>query len=102
MTGDVGPGDEGAEGTLGHPDLQPALAGGFVATDMDALNRAGIAAVQAALDSTVEGPFLDDGTLLKPVAVDTTVPDGSVSSRPTASSPATRSQPSRIASTSRR
>jgi murein DD-endopeptidase MepM/ murein hydrolase activator NlpD len=27
--------------------------------------------------STVEGPFLDDGTLLKPVAVDTSVPDGS-------------------------
>ncbi len=24
----------------------------------------------------VEGPFLDDGTLVKPVAVDTTVPDG--------------------------
>jgi murein DD-endopeptidase MepM/ murein hydrolase activator NlpD len=28
-------------------------------------------------EPTVEGPFLDDGTLLKPVAVDTTVPDGS-------------------------
>ncbi len=27
--------------------------------------------------ATVEGPFLDDGTLLKPVAVDTSVPDGS-------------------------
>ena len=25
----------------------------------------------------VEGPFLDDGTLLKPVAVDTSVADGS-------------------------
>ena len=25
----------------------------------------------------VEGPFIDDGTLIKPVAVDTTVPDGS-------------------------
>ena len=25
----------------------------------------------------VEGPFIDDGTLVKPVAVDTTVPDGS-------------------------
>jgi len=31
----------------------------------------------AARPSTVEGPFLDDGTLLKPVAVDTSVPDGS-------------------------
>lgn len=30
----------------------------------------------AAGDAGVEGPFLDDGTLLKPVAVDTTVADG--------------------------
>jgi murein DD-endopeptidase MepM/ murein hydrolase activator NlpD len=37
-----------------------------------------VAAVQAVTNpSTVEGPFLDDGTLLKPVAVDTSVPDGS-------------------------
>ena len=37
------------------------------------------AAVAEALaaPTTVEGPFLDDGTLLKPVAVDTSVPDGS-------------------------
>lgn len=28
-------------------------------------------------EASVEGPFLDDGTLLKPVAVDTTVADGS-------------------------
>ena len=36
-----------------------------------------VAAVQAVTDpATVEGPFLDDGTLLKPVAVDTSVPDG--------------------------
>jgi murein DD-endopeptidase MepM/ murein hydrolase activator NlpD len=28
------------------------------------------------VDATVSGPFLDDGTLLKPVAVDTTVDDG--------------------------
>ena len=27
--------------------------------------------------TSVEGPFIDDGTLVKPVAVDTTVPDGS-------------------------
>ena len=30
----------------------------------------------AAEEATVSGPFLDDGTLLKPVAVDTTVADG--------------------------
>ena len=33
--------------------------------------------VPAGGEATVEGPFLDDGTLLKPVAVDTTVADGS-------------------------
>jgi murein DD-endopeptidase MepM/ murein hydrolase activator NlpD len=30
----------------------------------------------AASEEAVSGPFLDDGTLLKPVSVDTTVPDG--------------------------
>ena len=35
------------------------------------------AAQAAAPASTVEGPFLDDGTLLKPIAVNTSVPDGS-------------------------
>jgi murein DD-endopeptidase MepM/ murein hydrolase activator NlpD len=34
-------------------------------------------AASGAAASGVEGPFLDDGTLLKPVAVDTTVADGS-------------------------
>ena len=34
-------------------------------------------AASTASGSRVEGPFLDDGTLLKPVAVDTTVADGS-------------------------
>jgi murein DD-endopeptidase MepM/ murein hydrolase activator NlpD len=34
-------------------------------------------AVSVAAGSAVEGPFLDDGTLLKPVAVETTVADGS-------------------------
>jgi murein DD-endopeptidase MepM/ murein hydrolase activator NlpD len=36
-----------------------------------------LAAQVSAQASTVEGPFLDDGTLLKPVAVDTSVADGS-------------------------
>ncbi len=35
------------------------------------------AALVVASSSSVEGPFLDDGTLLKPVAVDTSVADGS-------------------------
>src|SRR6185503_21040744 len=34
-------------------------------------------AATAAEPAGVEGPFLDDGTLLKPVAVNTTVADGS-------------------------
>jgi murein DD-endopeptidase MepM/ murein hydrolase activator NlpD len=31
----------------------------------------------APTEASIEGPFLDDGTLLKPVAVNTSVPDGS-------------------------
>jgi murein DD-endopeptidase MepM/ murein hydrolase activator NlpD len=33
--------------------------------------------ISASEVAAVEGPFIDDGTLIKPVAVDTTVPDGS-------------------------
>ena len=33
--------------------------------------------ISATHAATVEGPFIDDGTLVKPIAVDTTVPDGS-------------------------
>jgi murein DD-endopeptidase MepM/ murein hydrolase activator NlpD len=39
--------------------------------------EAEVAQVSASAASDVEGPFLDDGTLLKPVAVNTTVADGS-------------------------
>ena len=42
---------------------------------LNADERAEIAA--AAVAAAVEGPFLEDGTLLKPVAVNTTVADGS-------------------------
>ena len=44
-------------------------------TDPEA--QAAIAAAERAADNVVEGPFLADGTLLKPVAVDTVVADGS-------------------------
>ena len=37
----------------------------------------GVDAAALEITTTVEGPFLDDGTLLKPVAVDTSVADGS-------------------------
>jgi murein DD-endopeptidase MepM/ murein hydrolase activator NlpD len=33
--------------------------------------------VEPEVPVAVEGPFIDDGTLVKPIAVDTTVPDGS-------------------------
>ena len=33
--------------------------------------------ISASGAAAVEGPFIDDGTLVKPIAVDTTVPDGS-------------------------
>ena len=33
--------------------------------------------ISATNAAAVEGPFIDDGTLVKPIAVDTTVPDGS-------------------------
>jgi murein DD-endopeptidase MepM/ murein hydrolase activator NlpD len=38
---------------------------------------AGDARVPVSAPVDVEGPFIDDGTLVKPIAVDTTVPDGS-------------------------
>jgi murein DD-endopeptidase MepM/ murein hydrolase activator NlpD len=44
---------------------------------LEDLEDADPAALVVALASSVEGPFLDDGTLLKPVAVDTSVADGS-------------------------
>jgi murein DD-endopeptidase MepM/ murein hydrolase activator NlpD len=57
-----------------HPDLLPP-------TELDKygdpVNKAGVASLLGGPTNLVDGPFLDDGTLLKPVAVDTTVPDGS-------------------------
>jgi murein DD-endopeptidase MepM/ murein hydrolase activator NlpD len=66
-----------ADATVPHPDLEPTEIARFVSTDVDAVNRATMAATLAGQPVDVEGPFLDDGTLLKPVAVDTSVPDGS-------------------------
>ena len=51
-----------------RPSNAPAAVGGAALAAV---------AVPAADDGGVEGPFLADGTLLKPVAVDTTVADGS-------------------------
>jgi murein DD-endopeptidase MepM/ murein hydrolase activator NlpD len=56
-----------------HPDLLPAELDKYG----DPVNKANVAALLGGPPSLVQGPFLEDGTLLKPVAVDTTVPDGS-------------------------
>ncbi len=44
---------------------------------LDDLQRIDPAALTPAVSASVEGPFLEDGTLLKPVAVNTAVADGS-------------------------
>jgi murein DD-endopeptidase MepM/ murein hydrolase activator NlpD len=62
---------------LAHSDLEPDPIDRFAGVDVDAVNRAGLKMALASATALVDGPFLDDGTLLKPVAVDTTVPDGS-------------------------
>ena len=55
---------------------RPALAVN-AAPRLEDLEGADLTAGVVAVASSVEGPFLDDGTLLKPVAVDTSVADGS-------------------------
>ena len=61
-------------------DVQPApdVSALSRVTGVDAMDSAAqeVIAARAAQDPDVEGPFLDDGTLLKPVAVDTSVADG--------------------------
>ncbi len=56
---------------LGQPDPAVARLADFAAIGL------GADQVEPELPVDVEGPFIDDGTLVKPIAVDTTVPDGS-------------------------
>jgi murein DD-endopeptidase MepM/ murein hydrolase activator NlpD len=69
--------------SIGAPELEPgagAVAGApaDVPTDTTALTETTEATeTTETTEAGVDGPFLDDGTLLKPVAVDTTVADGS-------------------------
>jgi murein DD-endopeptidase MepM/ murein hydrolase activator NlpD len=61
-------------GNVQFGDPKPAEASGqdqFAAIDF------GNGPSTAAQPSAVQGPFIEDGTLVKPIAVDTTVPDGS-------------------------
>jgi murein DD-endopeptidase MepM/ murein hydrolase activator NlpD len=93
-TGDIG-GTDGTDGTTGSDDYALAVGGAtdstlstgsvefgqpaevtkpdspFAAIDF------GDTEISATNAAAVEGPFIDDGTLVKPIAVDTTVPDGS-------------------------
>ena len=55
---------------FGAPDPTRTSALGFETIDFSKRDST----VTAPVD--VEGPFIDDGTLVKPIAVDTTVPDG--------------------------
>jgi murein DD-endopeptidase MepM/ murein hydrolase activator NlpD len=61
-------------------DVEAGQVEGTVGTDLvDQASGTGQVAGQVAADAgsgSVEGPFLEDGTLLKPVAVNTTVADG--------------------------
>jgi murein DD-endopeptidase MepM/ murein hydrolase activator NlpD len=87
---DAAAGDEVAgDGVAGdEPAGPPAMAYQAPAPNVSVLSRIvavdaidpeaqAIIAQRAAQGPSVEGPFLSDGTLLKPVAVDTTVADGS-------------------------
>ncbi|HUP55305.1 MAG TPA: M23 family metallopeptidase [Methylomirabilota bacterium] len=58
------------------PSARPALAAN-AQPRLEDIEQVDPAAVTAAQAASVAGPFLDDGTLLKPVAVDTSVADGS-------------------------
>jgi murein DD-endopeptidase MepM/ murein hydrolase activator NlpD len=74
--GDVQSQDRGSvDGTgdvqFAQPEVVEAPAADFAAIDI------GDDQVEPEVPVAVEGPFIDDGTLVKPIAVDTTVPDGS-------------------------
>ena len=55
---------------FGSPEPPATEAPVFAAIDF------GDEAIEPEVPVEVEGPFIDDGTLVKPIAVDTTVPDG--------------------------
>jgi murein DD-endopeptidase MepM/ murein hydrolase activator NlpD len=70
-TGDTRGADRTGTVQLGAPDPTLTTGLGFESIDLGD----GVAAETQTID--VEGPFTEDGTLVKPIAVDTTVPDGS-------------------------
>ena len=74
LGGGTGGERDGIDGTgnveFGAPDPTRTSADGF------AVITFGRSESDVTQPVDVEGPFLDDGTLIKPIAVDTTVPDG--------------------------
>lgn len=66
----------GAAGTVDGPRSATEVASAFGPDGSLATGPAGTEPVAVVEAAGVEGPFLDDGTLLKPVAVNTTVADG--------------------------
>jgi murein DD-endopeptidase MepM/ murein hydrolase activator NlpD len=68
---DGSPVDGTGDVQFAQPDVPEPPAGDFAAIDV------GADQVEPEVPVAVEGPFIDDGTLVKPIAVDTTVPDGS-------------------------
>jgi murein DD-endopeptidase MepM/ murein hydrolase activator NlpD len=64
-------GDVSGDVAFGDPDPAAREEPRFAAVDF------GDEQIEPEAPVSVEGPFIDDGTLVKPVAVDTTVPDGS-------------------------
>jgi murein DD-endopeptidase MepM/ murein hydrolase activator NlpD len=64
---------EGNTGDVAFGAPQPPATESPVFAAIDFGNEA----IEPEVPVAVEGPFIDDGTLVKPIAVDTTVPDGS-------------------------
>jgi len=64
-------GDTTGDVEFGQPPEVTKPSSPFAAVDF------GDIAISATDAAAVEGPFIDDGTLVKPIAVDTIVPDGS-------------------------
>ena len=70
------PADETTDAAAAHPAADDAAVV-EIPLRLEHVNDGAAVTAALAAPATVEGPFLDDGTLLKPVAVNTNVPDGS-------------------------
>jgi murein DD-endopeptidase MepM/ murein hydrolase activator NlpD len=64
---------DGTEGTSGADTT--SMTEGYLGSGLDGMNRFEEAVALGGAPAHVHGPFLEDGTLLKPVSVSTTVPD---------------------------